>query len=181
MIMIAFGISNPKVVSQKKVVREYNKYGFEADYSLAISDSGFLSYIQSDYQINEIFIYTKEGRLVKSKDTNSCSGNVGAFLDVFRDTNYAELVDTNNTNAWQSHFLNLNGYEVECDNDKPYTAVVFWATWVGRLNRNTSAFWVDKLSQEQDINVVCVSLDIREFWPNSNEWSKVKTEGSFTR
>ncbi len=168
-MFLAYGISKPKVITQEKVERHILKYELKSEYSLAISDTGYHKYMLQGLDINEIFLYTKDGKLVLPEDTNSCSSASFDFIDVFRDTNYAYLRDTNSMNAFHPYFRNLDGSPCVLENNKPYTAVVFWASWAGRLNKDLSAKWVEQLKKHEDVTVVCVSLDMRDFWPNTEK------------
>ncbi|MFT5878843.1 MAG: hypothetical protein ACI8SA_002714 [Dokdonia sp.] len=60
----------------------------------------------------------------------------------------------------------MDGSKVTLNLNTQYYAVVFWATFSGRLNEKSSE-WANYLIKDPDVKVICVSLDPREFWPSA--------------
>ena len=159
-----YGIHKPREVSSKKLERKIEKYGLQADYNLALNKEGFMKYLGQDFSVNELLIYNQKGKLILPKDTNSCSSVTDQFVEYYKDSSLVNYVDTTGHNFFNQYFVNFDGSKATIDNDKPYLAVVYWASYTGRLNRNLSAKWVEELRKDKDVVLVCVSLDIQEFW-----------------
>ncbi len=164
MILFVYGIHNPRVVSAEEIEKNIKKYKLNADYNIVLSEEGFLKYYSENYSINELFIYTQNGKLVLPKDTNTCSSNTQKFVQYYNDSSLVNYADTTELNSFNQYFMNLDGSKVTIATEKPYVAVVFWASYTGRLNKDLSANWVGELKKDKDILVVCVNLDVQENW-----------------
>jgi hypothetical protein len=166
-----YGIHKPRIITTKTIENKIERYGLIGDYNLSISEIGFIEFAKNKMSVNKLFIYTSDGKLISPNDTNSCSSTTGEFVEYFKDSTLVNLVDTSSLNYYNHYFVNFDGSPTTIANNKPYYAVVFWASYVGRLNKNLSAKWVQVLSKDPSVTLICVSIDPREFWGSFDTWN----------
>jgi hypothetical protein len=166
-IMLAvYGIQKPKVTSEQKILKAMESQNLNCDYSFSISESGFFRYIDLPYSVNRVFLYTKNGKYISKLDSSDCSSSTTGFLNVFKEPAYSEELDLDTTNYFNDYFVKMDGSKVTLNLNTQYYAVVFWATFSGRLNEKSSE-WANYLIKDPGVKVICVSLDPREFWPSA--------------
>lgn len=158
-----YGVSKPKEKKERQIVHKMDKFSFKYDYAFAITDTGFFRYFNSGYSSNQVLLYTSDGKYIAKMDSSHCPSSTMGFLAVFKDSSYVEFLDLDSTNYFNDYFLNLAGTKPEPRLNKKYLAVVYWGTFAGRLNRN-SVEWANYLYADPEVDVICVSLDPREFW-----------------
>jgi hypothetical protein len=87
---------------------------------------------------------------------------------LFKDTNETLRCDTCHFSYISDEIRNLDGSKLsESLLDKQYLAIIYWATFMGRLNRDYTIPWNKQLAKYEDVHVINVSLDVREFWPSA--------------
>ncbi len=175
-ILFFYGVTPPKIISKEKINQKIEKFELKGDYSLSITENGFRSYFNYYKSANSLFIYSQSGKQILPKSKITCSSDVDKFIDYFKDSTLTQVIDTCDTNFFNKHFVNLNGSKPTIYNNKSYLAVVFWSSFSGkRLNLSKSAIWSNSLYKDKDVEVILVSLDPREFWPNFSN-NKFKTK-----
>ncbi len=162
-IFAVYGVSKPKEKKEIRIQKKFEKYDLKGDYSLAISDTGFIRYFNSGFSANQVLLYSKDGKFLSKIDSEKCPSSTIGFLEVFKDTNFTKPLDLDTSNYFNAYFLNLDGSKPILNLKNKYVAVVFWGTFSGRLNQQSSE-WANYLIKDPEIDVICVSLDPREFW-----------------
>jgi len=160
----AYGIKKPKIISKEKLLKRAKKHGLPTDNQYSINQDGLVKYANQGWSTTQLMIYHKSGKFIEPKDSNKCSGVVGVFIDDFTDSTKVNFIDTNATNSYFKYIVDLEGNPVNFKPKTEYFAILFWASFVGRLNKQNTAHWVELIEEKENTEYILVALDPRDFW-----------------
>lgn len=160
-----YGVHKPRKTSSEEVVKYYNKYQLKSDYSVRISERGFVKYFQNESSINDVRIFTNNNIEIYPKEGSDCSSDTYGFVKQFTDSTQVFFKDLNDSTNILNELELYGGQPFVLTPQRSYYALVFWSDAAGRLNKDLSATWANELYKNQNVEVICVNLD-----PNVN-WS----------
>ena len=160
----AYGIKKPKNISKEKVLKRAKKHGLPIDNQYSITQEGLVKYANQGWSTTQLMFYHSSGEFIEPKDSNKCSGVVGVFIDDFTDSSKVNIIDTNATNSYFKYIVDLDGNPVVFKPKTEYFTVLYWASFVGRLNKQNTANWVKLIAEKENVEYILVALDPRYFW-----------------
>lgn len=166
------GMSYPKAISEKKLERKQKKYKLNEFTHCSVTEDGFWNYMRTCQDVNSVQVF-KSGKLIVPKvsagEKSSCPVVVGRFIDFLLDSTTYETIDSVKlTDYFNSKYI--ADYEnVKFENSTQYVILVYWASFVGFLNRqNTKKEYAASISHLLEsgfaAEVRYVNYDVKEGW-----------------
>lgn len=166
------GIKKPKQHEEAKILREINKRDFDKYPNYGLSEEG-LKYVVSgvrNYQSDDILVFNSQGELMLFIDTLSkvCRLENYVWLRDIGDTTQFKPMshDSLSFNYISKYFVDIDGSEADVyfNEDKDYTIVMLWASFMNRWNDRVYKRIEDHDSLENiSIDVIMLNWDLRDF------------------
>ena len=149
MLSLFFGISKPKPKSAATIERRIDRYDLHYFKHYSVTQTGFKHYFNTLLNLNiktsvtRVLIF-KDNKLLRPSEIaiakDACSSERSEFIKNLQDSTYYISMDS----VLLSDFVNsdnLQDFDVdkfEQENSKEFTVIIYWATFAGVLNRNSS-------------------------------------------
>lgn len=169
MVFLFYGIKKPKPVSSNTIIQNAKKYGIDTSRLYTIRSEYYPEVVKQVGTFPNIHIYDREGKLYQYWNTpDDCKANAASFLiDLGSNSNYKFLADSSFF-RFQVQLENLSHLPFSLNHlpDADFYGVVFWGTFLGRLNREYVEHWiqVSEENKKADIHLIFVSCDMRKDW-----------------
>lgn len=164
-----YGIKNPKLTTKEVAQNFLDKKKIEGKV-LYYKDAESYILAQKTITLPDAQFFNKEGALVEFRKTASeCTNDVTVFLEGLNELEDLPLKKGMDLATLLKFTTDEKGNAVQPNADADMTAVINWATYMGRLNK-TVFEWVEVLQQiekeHKNINVdyYLLNLDMLESW-----------------
>lgn len=167
---VAYGIKKPKPKSKAEIIKATVDIGLDTTSAYALSPYGMYLYKNqfkkedSSLSVNQFHIIDKNQKLLLPEEQPDCPSDITNFIDDFIQgdsivSSETPLAFINHEKAIGSVFRSnpdISSYFEDYD----YIAFVTWASFAGRLNKESSFVWIDKLNQIENKKVKVISLNL---------------------
>ena len=167
-LKLYMGAKNPKNENEKSLTEYLERKGLRTDnlYALDIPDYQYLNKIVNGAP--DIMIFTSDGRLIKYKPDSSCNASAFGFLESVSPEMEFDYIDSVSFEDCFSRLRDLNGNPVvvQKSEDIDFYLIIFWAKFLGRLNKDHVKIWEEQALNNPNakIKVFKVSKDMQEWW-----------------
>jgi len=167
---IFFGYRDPKPEDKKSLTKYLNRKNISAENILVLTDS--LNYYRRIKEIKdfpEIRVFNKSGELIFYRDTlGTCSAPAYEFTTAIcryanSIPNHAKTVMLESKNLMT---LDNTPKEISADGNYDYYVFIYWARFLGRLNKTKTRVWEENLKNVKDCKVLVykVNMDWQKKW-----------------
>lgn len=167
---VFLGIRDPKVKSEKQLLKYATRKGLQTDNNFSLRDSltfGKYFYTVMSGKSSMAIVYDREGKMLYRYDTTGCPGPYMLYLQSIclnKQDTQADSLFTDRMNdlvpfsATSNKVINVGDYD--------YTIVLYWARFLGIMNKKHARNYEQILHQNHGckIQYIKVSLDPRDFW-----------------
>lgn len=167
---VFLGIRDPKVKSEKQLLKYATRKGLQTDNNFSLRDS--LTFEKYFYTITSgkssmAVVYDREGEMLYRYDTTGCPGPYLQYLQSIctnKQETQADSLFTDRMNDLVPFSATTN--KVINTGDYDYTIVLYWARFLGMMNKKHARNYEQILQQNHGckIQYIKVSLDPRDFW-----------------
>lgn len=170
-LKVFYGLKNPKTENEKSILKcakkkelsQDNIYCFnQEDWIWAINN---LSYAKS---IPDIMVFDKNGNLLKYREESQCNAQAFSFLLSLTKESQFEYDSLLVMKDLTTKLKDLKGNNVSITENETtdYYVFLFWAVWIGRLNKDHVKEWENDASNNTNCNieVIKINMDMQEWW-----------------
>jgi hypothetical protein len=167
---VFLGIRDPKVKTEKQLLKYATRKGLQTDNNFSLRDS--LTFEKYFYTITSgkssmAVVYDREGKMLYRYDTTGCPGPYLQYLQSIctnKQETQADSLFTDRMNDLVPFSATTN--KVINTGDYDYTIVLYWARFLGMMNKKHARNYEQILQQNHGckIQYIKVSLDPRDFW-----------------
>ncbi len=165
-----FGVKEATPISSKMVLESAEKYRIDATNVFGLTYSAYIDRLFKNGESHvHVEIFDQKGNVIVPNDTmiEKCSGRIADYLEHIGDTKFYYSSDTLRIDQYLIGLTDVEGAIFPLANIPvaDYTAVVNWASHVGKLNDPVIS-WKKILENKRDlsITILYVNLDQRDFW-----------------
>lgn len=169
-VKLLIGIRQPKLEDKESLSHYLNKKNMAIDNILVYDDSSFFKHKVNDIaDLPEIRVFNKQGILIYYKDTAStCTGPAEEFTK-----SICSAKDLNSNSSWNITTelkklvtLDNNPVVLSGDDSTDFYVFIYWARYIGRLNKIKVREWERNLSQVNGCKVwvAKVNMDSQKKW-----------------
>lgn len=165
-LMITYGIKNPKVENEKTITKKALKYELDTSNIVTVSSEHFLKTIIG-MGIPEGAIYDRDGRYIEYRQTDtSCNAGLFQFIPALNLEDTYNQPDSLNLQGELDKFRDLKGNVLKQPEAADFYVLIYWTVWTGRLNKDHVKIWEDLAynNKQCKIEVIKVNLDWQEYW-----------------
>ncbi len=163
-----YGIKKPKIETENTLRKYLKKKDINDDNIYTVNYSDFKKINKQIDGIPEILIFENNGKLIKYKNDNECNAKAFDFIENLSKTDSLRYDKKTTLNNYLNKLRDFNGkaIKMEKDNNIDFYLFVFWAKYVGRLNKDHVKIWEEQANNNKrsKIKVVKVNLDIQKWW-----------------
>jgi len=167
-LKLYMGVKKPKIENEKSLIKYLDKKGLRTDnvYATTLFNYPYMNNIINGAP--DILIFTSEGKLIKYKSDTSCNASAFNFLEnVSPDMNF-EFIDSITFDDCFTKLTDLKGNPVviEKSNNTDFYLIIFWAKFIGRLNKDHVKIWEELAINNSNakIKVFKVNKDMQDWW-----------------
>lgn len=175
-VKVIYGIKKPSYLSQEKIQKSADKYELDHfDHYSFSSVTSYISYIQKAKElglknsINVILAFNDEGQYYQINDTIDCSSDYLGYVNGFPDEgSFTDKITF--SQLFGDSLISNTAVDNPAELNSKFF-VVTWASFVGKLNENSSKQWADSVMhkiKESDMKAIFINLDFHD------EWEQVK-------
>ncbi len=179
-----YGIKKPHPVSTAYIVKKANKLNLEAYTLYGIRPEKYPAVINRISTLPNVVIYDKHRQALNwKKSEDACKAGVADFIAQLRGDSNANFTSDTTFREAENELVGLHDGKPLSLQDFPkadYYVFVYWATFLGRLNREYLTDWLaaTQRNRQASFHFVFVTGDLRkewgeEYWKN---WSSIKGE-----
>jgi hypothetical protein len=185
MFMYSYGIRNPKIENENTIIKYLKSNDLDISNNYALKDTSALySFMKTGIGAPEIQFFDKNGYLMKYKDDKKCNGQNDSLISFLDPQNVVKIDSSLNVFTYLNQIRTLKGESVNMSkfSNQDYYLIIYWAKWLGKMNRNKIYDWENSLRMKNNLKIVTIKLttDYMDFWKiKKNEMFKVynpKTE-----
>lgn len=168
-LSVAWGIRKPKVETEKSLTHYSNRIHFiNSNIYILTSEQKWKNEIAHNNSIPEIRVFNHDGYSVKYKEDHLCNAPAFNFTENICDINNP-LVDSSFTlkgEIKELKDLQGNPLQEKLIDNYDYIVCIYWARYIGRLNKDHVAVWEENLNKQTKcrIKVLKINLDIQKSW-----------------
>ena len=171
LLKVFYGLKNPKTENEKSILKCAKKKGLsqekiycfnQDDWTWAIKNISFAK------SIPDIMVFDKTGNLIKYREDSQCNAQAFSFLlSLTKESkfDYDSLLIMNDLTT-KLKDLKGNNISFTINETTDYYVFVFWAVWIGRLNKDHVREWENDANKNKNCNieVIKVNMDMQEWW-----------------
>lgn len=167
---VFLGIRNPKVKTEKQLLKYASRKGLQTDNNFSLRDSLTLEkylYTVLSGKSSMAVVYDREGKMLYRYDTTGCPGPYMQYLQSI----CANKQETQSDSLFTDRMNDLVPFSATTNKvintgDYDYTIVLYWARFLGMMNKKHARNYEQILQQNHGckIQYIKVSLDPRDFW-----------------
>ncbi len=174
-LLISYGIKDPKYESEKSITNFCLKYDLHAFNVYTVDSTTLLNYYMNDIGIPDIAVYDKNGNYIPYRNMDQCNGKADGFLELAcSDT--LNLIGGQKADSIKgvAPYLKdelkkmylLNGkYAYLNSGNEDFTVLIFFTVYTGKLNKIKVKEWEDiAYAQSCNIRVIKVNIDWQQWW-----------------
>lgn len=175
---LLYGIKKPKQKEKSKILKYADKHNFSDRENYALVFNGYVDRsARNGGTVNTIKFFDYRGNLLIPKTSlkSTCSARISGYISELGDTSLFIATDSLLFTDYVDGLTTLDGdnVEVSLEPNVEFYAVVTWATFAGRLNRNLIEWesLLDSMSAHHQISVTRLNLDMQSFWGNDPQYT----------
>lgn len=167
---VFLGLRDPKVKSEKQLLKYASRKGLQTDNNFSLRDSLTLEkylYTVLSGKSSMAVVYDREGKMLYRYDTTGCPGPYMQYLQSI----CANKQETQSDSLFTDRMNDLVPFSATSNKvintgDYDYTIVIYWAKFLGMMNKKHARNYEQILQQNHGckIQYIKVSLDPRDFW-----------------
>lgn len=166
-----YGIKKPKVESERSILKYASKKGLLQDNIFTLTQDDWTWAVQNisfAKSIPDIMVFDKNGNLLKYREESQCNAKAFSFLSSLTKESkfeYDSLVTMKDLTI-KLKDLKGNNTSFTINDSTDYYVFIFWAVWIGRLNKDHVKEWETDAHNNNNcsIKVVKVNMDRQEWW-----------------
>ena len=166
-----YGIKKPKVESERSILKYAFKKGLLQDNIFTLSQDDWTWAVQNisfAKSIPDIMVFDKNGNLLKYREESQCNAKAFSFLSSLTKESKFEYDSLLTMKDLTTKLKDLKGNNTSftINDSTDYYVFIFWAVWIGRLNKDHVKEWeTDALNNKNcSIKVIKVNMDKQEWW-----------------
>jgi len=166
-----YGIKKPKVESERSILKYASKKGLLQDNIFTLTQDDWTWAVQNisfAKSIPDIMVFDKNGNLLKYREESQCNAKAFSFLSSLTKENKFEYDSLLTMKDLTTKLKDLKGNNTSftINDSTDYYVFIFWAVWIGRLNKDNVKEWeTDALNNKNcSIKVIKVNMDKQEWW-----------------
>jgi len=163
-----YGIKSPKIETKKSLVHYLHKKHISTDDIYTVS---YLDYKELNEKLDgipDIMLFDKKGNLIKDREENQCNASAFATIDSLTPNTPFTTVNNKKVEDLLSKLKDFEGHPISFKKDEnvDYYLFIFWARYVGRLNKDHMKVWETsaKNNPNAKIKVFKVNFDKHKWW-----------------
>lgn len=165
-----YGIHQPRIESLNSIEKYQRKKGIDGTINLMPKDAAsFRSIMNTLKETPDLIAYTREGYLIRYKDTLQCNAPGFDFSKLICSAYRLRIDSTQQLAAALKGFVPLTAVDQqrlqeEAATGYEYTVVLYWTKYTGRLNKNHTRIWKNNLEKSTDckVRLLMVNMDLNE-------------------
>lgn len=166
-----YGIKKPKVESERSILKYASKKGLLQDNIFTLNQDDWTWAVQNisfAKSIPDIMVFDKNGNLLKYREESQCNAKAFSFLlSLTKESKFeydSLLTMKDLTIKLKDLKGNIASFTINDSTD--YYVFIFWAVWIGRLNKDHVKEWETDAHNNNNcsIKVVKVNMDKQEWW-----------------
>jgi len=184
-LKILYGVKKPKVESEKSILKYAAKKGLLLDNMYAFSEEDWIWAIKNisfAKAIPDIMVFNKDGNLLKYREESQCNAKAFSFISSLTKEimfNY-EYDPSLKMNDLTSKLKDLKGNAVSfpVNDSTDFYVFIFWARWLGRLNKDHVKVWEKEALQNKNcsIKVFKINMDQQAWWKKNSSLNEKKSK-----
>ena len=169
-LLMAYGVKKPRPISDDKISARALQYEMDTTHLYTIMPSKYVAVINEVASGPNVFIYDRAGNRYnyQSDSVETCKGRVEGFIEDLNTNVKYDLANDSSFFRFQHAMEKADGQafanqvlpEADC------YLLVFWATWLGRLNKQYIPDWKAAAQNNPNVkmHILYVSCDMRKAW-----------------
>jgi hypothetical protein len=185
--MYSYGIRNPKIENEKSILNYLKDNNLDLDNNFVLKDTAALySFMKSGVGAPEILFYDKNGFLMRYKDDKKCNGQNDSLISFLDPKHIIGVDSSSNVYKYLDQVRTLDGKEVNVSEfkEKDYILIIYWAKWMGKMNKNKIVDWENSLTKRNNLKIKTIKLstDYMGFWQiKKNDMFKIYSHTTKTQ
>jgi hypothetical protein len=118
--------------------------------------------------IPEIMVFDRNGNLLKYREESQCNARAFSFISSLTKESIMEHDSLLLMKDILSKLKDLNGNSasITAKETTDFYVFIFWAVWIGRLNKDHVRVWENdaKNNTNCNIEIIKVNMDLQEWW-----------------
>ena len=166
-----YGIKKPKVESEISILKYASKKGLLQDNIFTLTQDDWTWAVQNisfAKSIPDIMVFDKNGNLLKYREESQCNAKAFSFLlSLTKESKFEyDYLLTMKDLTTKLKDLKGNNTSFTINDSSDYYVFIFWAVWIGRLNKDHVKEWETDAHNNNNcsIKVVKVNMDKQEWW-----------------
>ncbi len=168
LVLTYYGVKKPQVESSGNIWQKSHKYGLDTSLILTVKAPYFLQTL-SKQPLPGILIFNKKGEAIRYKNSDSgCNAGLASFIPQLKP---GETYPADSSRpllpVLLSRYETFQGANIQADSTADFHLIIYYALWLGKLNRQKAALWQNlaRENQQAKIQVHLVNLDLLDQWP----------------
>lgn len=166
-----YGIKKPKFESERSIIKYASKKGLLQDNIFTLNQDDWTWAVQNisfAKSIPDIMVFDKNGNLLKYREESQCNAQAFSFLlSLTKESKFEyDSLLTMKDLTIKLKDLKGNNASFTINDSTDYYVFIFWAVWIGRLNKDHVKEWETDAHNNKNcsIKVVKVNMDKQEWW-----------------
>ncbi len=172
----SLGLRDPRVESKESIYKQAHKQGIDTSLHFYVVDSASANKIVSG-NFPKIYFFNKNGDLILS---DNCFELLKTYTDSLYKTDNFKPIKNNALPDELEKIRTFDNQKISLDlSQTDYVIVYYWATWMGKFNKNKIG-WLDQKvmsDKRKNITLLKVNADMQKSW----NWTKEQYEGLFQK
>ncbi len=173
----------PRIENAETIESTLRKYNLSDSNNFIICDSSsYFKILKEITSLPEIMFYNNLEEKMEIRKQGTCTAGVDVLIDSIQDYTVPDISDHSLFHQIDSLFYHLRTLEGKVINkntlkEADYIVVIFWAKFIGKLNRTKVKQWELALQAKKElkIKVLKVNCDVQEMWGLSEKKKKKKS------
>ncbi len=173
----------PRIENAETIESTLEKYNLSDSNNYIICDSSsYFKILKEITSLPEIMFFNDLGEKMEIRKQGTCTAGVGVLIDSIQDYTVPDTSIHSPFHQIDSLLYHLRTLEGEVINkstikEADYFVVIFWAKFIGKLNRTKVKQWELALQAKKNlkIEVLKVNCDVQEMWGLNEKKEKKKS------
>lgn len=165
-LMQMYGIKNPGIENETSIKKAALKWHLDTANIVTLNSADFLPAYKSQ-SLPDAAIFDSSGDYIEYRATDtSCNAGLFSFIPALAVNNTYRRTHKTTQAAELKKFRNLKGHDIKPLPPADFYVLIYWAAWIGRLNKDHVKVWEDQARQNKNcsVAVIKVNLDLQESW-----------------
>jgi len=170
-LKVFYAFKNPETENEKSILKCAKKKGLSQENIYCFNQDDWIWAIQNiSYakSIPDIMVFDKTGKLLKYREESQCNGQAFSFISSLTKDNRYDYDTLILMKDLKNKLYDIKGKKVsfEANDSTDYFVFIYWAVWIGRLNKNHVKVWENdaKNNSNCNIEVIKINMDMQEWW-----------------